>query len=354
MADRVILHIGLQKSGTTYVQKVLQECGDAVASAGITYPLPSPRRRRRDVENHEWPTYGLLGNEFPWVSRRRAESEREHWVRLLRQVRRSSRPVLLSAEALSVIRTPAIRRLLDALDASHVDVVITARSLGRTLPSLWQQHIRNGRRTDFEGYLAGLAEQRERPADEIENQLKLDRWRAFAVGGLVRRWAKEVGLDQVRLVTAGGGPPRTLWSRFVTAIGVPALEDVPPWPVLDLRTHSGLTAPETQLMMSLNEALVDAEWNGHDAGALRERIVTRGFQARPHRGARIMIPMEWRDRVARWSEEDLADLEATGVTVIGDLADLAYRPEPEPVRPVAPEEIAQAGAAAIMAAAGHP
>jgi hypothetical protein len=351
MADRVILHIGLQKSGTTYLQKVLQECGDAVDAGGITYPLPGGRRRRREVESHEWATYGLLGTEFPWVKQRRADAERDNWKWLLRQVRRSTRPVLLSAEALSVIRTPAIQRLLDALDAPRVDIVITARGLGRTLPSLWQQHVRNGRRTSFDSYLGGLAQQRERSADDIENAPDLDRWRAFALGGLVRRWVKAVGLDRVQLITTGGGPPRVLWSRFVHAIGAPALEETPPWNLLDLRTHSGLTAPETQVMMSLNSALAEAEWNGQASGELRDWIVTRGFQARPDRGTRIVIPLDWRERVAQWSTEDIADLDSTGVSIVGDVADLAYRPDPEPERPVPRDEIALAGAAAIMAVA---
>jgi hypothetical protein len=330
MADHVILHIGLQKSGTTYLQRVLQECVEAVGEAGLTYPLPPARRRRRQVESHEWPSYGLLGTEYPWVSERRARNERENWNRLARQIHRSRRPVLLSAEALSVIRAPAIDNVIEALAADRVDVVITARSLGRTLPSLWQQHVRNGRGTSFDRYLRRLAGEREHPGDDIEKRSELHLWRAFALGRLVRRWGNAVGLDRVRVVTSTGSPPRTLWARFAEAVGAPDLADAPPWHLLDLRTHSGLTDPETQVLMWLNTALREAEWSGQAAGDLRERIVLHGFMTRQDRGPRIVVPPPWRERVAGWCAEDTAELEATGVRIIGDIADLRYEPEPAP------------------------
>lgn len=357
MADRIILHIGLQKSGTTYLQRVLQDCGDAVGKAGLCYPLPPARRRRRTVESHEWATYGLLGTEFPWVTQRRADNEADNWHRLARQVRRAKQPVLLSAEALSVIRTGGIQRLVDEFDATRVEVVITCRSLGRSLPSLWQQHVRNGRSTSFERYLTMLADQRRRPAHEIEDEPDLHLWRAFAIGGLVRRWVKAVGLDRVQVVTATGSPPSTLWTRFVRAIGVPELTDAPPWQLLDMRTHSGLTAPEAQVLRRLNAELRDAEWTGLAAGDLRERIITRGFLPRPERGPHIVVPPSWRERVAHWCEEDVAELTGTGVAVVGDVADLLYDfdPDEDPARAaVSHEDFARATGAAILAAADRP
>src|SRR3954451_11393766 len=130
--------------------------------------VPPAGRRRRRTENHEWASYGLLGQEYPWVSETRATAERGAWRTLERQVSRAKGTVLLSAEALSVIRTPAIRTLLDRLGVGDVEGVATARSLHRTLPSLWQQHVRNGRRLGFERYLGMLEEQRNLPEARTE------------------------------------------------------------------------------------------------------------------------------------------------------------------------------------------
>ena len=350
MATRLVLHVGLQKSGTTYLQEVLTARAGELASAGVLYPLPSDRRRKRRTENHEWASYGLLGPEYPWVSDKRAAEERDSWKALEKQVARAPGTVLLSAEALSTVRTPAIRRLLDRLAVPDVEVVVTARSLSRSLPSLWQQHVRNGRRLGFERYLGMLEEQRGLPPERVEEEADLHLWRAFALGRLVRRWAAETGIERVRVVTSPGSPPHLLWARFCEAIGVPALaarkdEDE----VVDRPVHTGMTAAEASVMVSLNVALERANWARQPANRLREAVITEGFHARSSRGPRVAIPPAWSERVAQWAKEDNTELLESGVGLIGDTADLA--PARDDVRPPTPEEIGAAGAAAVVAAA---
>jgi hypothetical protein len=346
MASRLILHIGLQKSGTTYLQELIASGADELARAGIVYPVSPAGKRRRRTENHEWASYGLLGPEYPWVSEQRAATEKGTWKTLERQVARTKGTVLLSAEALSVIRTPAIRTLLAQLGVDDVEVVVTARSLGRSLPSLWQQHVRNGRRLGFERYLDMLGEQRRLPAARIEEDGELHLWRAFAIGRLARRWAREVGESRVRVVTSPGRPPQLLWARFAEAIGVPGFtfhaDDVAARPV-----HIGLTAPEAVVLTSLNSALATAGWAPDQARRLREAVLTNGFQSRAERGPRIAVPPHWRSRVAEWSAEDISELLESGVTVIGDTADL--RSDWEDVQAPTIEEVGAASAAAVLA-----
>jgi hypothetical protein len=348
MASRLILHIGLQKSGTTYLQELIASGAAELAEAGVVYPVAPAGKRRRRTENHEWASYGLLGPEYPWVSEQRAAAEKGAWKTLERQVARTKGTVLLSAEALSAIRTPAIRTLLDRLAVRDVEVVVTARSLSRTLPSLWQQHVRNGRRLGFERYLAMLEEQRRMPAARVEEDVDLHLWRAFAIGRLVRRWAREVGESRVRVVTSPGRPPELLWARFAEAIGVPGFT----FRAGDAGrpVHTGLTAPEAVVLTSLNAALASAGWPSDRARRLREAVLTDGFKPRAERGPRIAVPAHWRSRVADWSAEDVADLLDSGVTLIGEPADL--RPAGEDVRAPTIEEVGAACAAAVLAVNG--
>ena len=145
--------------------------------------------------------------------------------------------MLLSAEALSVIRTPAIHFLLDSLGCADVDIIVTARDLGRALPSLWQQHILNGFSTSMERYLQVLASERARPHEEIENERALHRWRAFALGGLLRRWSAVTGAARVRLVTNPDSPPELLWHRFGQVAGIGEFAGRVPEQVLRRRSH---------------------------------------------------------------------------------------------------------------------
>lgn len=339
MASRLILHVGLQKSGTTYLQDVLANSADEL---GVAYPL-FPQRGRR---NHEWATYGLLGTEYPWVSQRRAAQEAAEWKRLERRVAREPGAVLLSAEALSAIRTPAIRLLLDRLGVPDVEVVVTARGLTRTLPSLWQQHVRNGRRLGFDRYLKMLDEQRRQGPDRIEADRELHLWRAFALGGLVRRWGAEVGMARVRVVTSPGSPPELLWSRFAEAAGLPGFAGRG---VVARRVHAGLTAPEITVLASLNAALDDAGWEAVAARRLREAICLEGFARRSDRGPRIVVPPQWSARVRQWSAEDIADVRDSGVAIVGDPADLDQAADSgEPGEPTI-EQITAAGVAAVLA-----
>lgn len=351
MASRVVLHIGQQKSGTTYLQEVLQGCTDRLAQAGVLYPLPTAERRRRTIESHDWATQGLLGTEYPWVSQRQASRERGTWEWLAREVRRWHGTALVSAEGLSVIRTAAIHRVLDGLGADDVDVVVTARSLGRSVPSLWQQNARNGRCASFETYLEKLAEQRERSVDDVEAVRELHLWRSFALGRLVRRWAAVVGPERVRLVVSPSSPPTMLWSRFASAVGLAELADGLPAELIDKRTHAGLTAPEAVALLSVNSALAQTRLSRAAANRVRRLVITHGFAVRADRGPRIAIPPPWRDQVAKWSREDLAEFAEcaeAGVASIGDVADLRYEPSDDSTPAPSPEEISDANAAAML------
>lgn len=348
MAARIILHIGVQKSGTTFLQHVLQANADALVKAGVRYPVsPDWARGKRTVANHEWASYGLLGTEFPWVSQDRASEETSSWQTLLDDVKSRPGTALLSAEALSVIRTPAIHRLLDALGADEVEVVITARSLGWALPSLWQQHIRNGRSVSFERYLTGLAAERERGRDHIETDRSAHLWRAFHLGGLAQRWSN-AGATRVSVVTTPGKPPHLLWQRFAEAIGLPSFAEPPTMPTD--RAHTGLTAPETLVLSSMNAAIRQTSWSGQNADLIRQAVTAR-FQSRAKRGNKVAAPPEWQARLAEWAEDDLATLQNTPAHIVGDLEDLRYDPSTETAAPPTPEEIAQAGAEAALALA---
>jgi hypothetical protein len=348
VASKIVLHIGLQKSGTTFLQHVMQVGAEALAGAGVRYPVPLDwDRGKRTVANHEWPSYGLLGTEYPWVSDQRAAEESGSWRDLLDEVECWPGTVLLSAEALSVIRRPAVDRLLEALGVGDVEVVITARSLGRSLPSLWQQHIRNGRSVSFTSYLRTLAEQRDTGWEHIEKDPALHIWRAFSLSRLVRRWS-EAGAARVSVVTTPGKPQDLLLRRFAQAAGLPDLADVPV--MAGRQAHTGLTAAETLVLSSMNSAIRERSWSGQNADWVRQ-VVTERFQAREGRGGRVVIPPEWRPRLAEWSDEDLAGLRGTSASVIGDVADLRYDPDREKESAPTAEEVGAAGAEAAVALA---
>lgn len=352
MAQRLVLHIGVQKSGTTYLQRMLEERAAALEELGVVYPLPDDQGPVR-VNAHEAATYGLLGGEYPWVGGRRAAAEEQWWIRLRDRVRACPGTAVVSAEALSVVRSDAGQRVIDELGADEVQVVVTARSLGRLLPSSWQQHVRNGRSAGFPRFLEGLADQRARGWEEIEKELDAHMWRAFGLGRLAERWACLVGVDEVTVVGNPGSGAGSLWHRFMEACGLSEEAARLPAPSEGTTVHGGVTGPEVEVLRALNANLPARGWTHEEGALLRDRIV-QAFRDREERGPRPAIPPRFREQVAQWSAEDLDDLRACGARVVGSLEELAYAPEDDPA-PLRPADIAEAsGLASVVCAESGP
>ncbi|OLT30556.1 hypothetical protein BJF79_38710 [Actinomadura sp. CNU-125] len=148
--------------------------------------------------------------------------------------------------------------------------------------------------------------------------------------------------------TSPGRPPELLWSRFAQAIGVPGLAEIPPVQEEGPLAHTGLTAPETLVIAGLNDRLRERSWPRQSADRIRQQVTER-FQTRDRRGARVVVPPEWRERVAGWSRDDVAALPDTGARLIGDTNDLAYDPGRDGTSVPTPEETAAAAAEAVLA-----
>ena len=357
MADRLLLHIGTQKSGTTYLQRVLARLSGELKREGVLYP--TRLQGRREIYNHEAAAYGLLGTaSFPWVAAQRAEGQASAWERLRRKVQDWDGTAIVSGEAFSVIDPAAARRLVDSLGIPNTHVIITARDLGRVLPSSWQQHIRNGRSTSFASYLQQQAERRgEGSARDLTRRWDEDPeqtfWRAYAIGGLVERWAPLARTVSVVTVPRRGAAPDELWHRFRRALDLgPVLPETPP-AIDDLEANVGLTEPEVLVLAALNRQVDSTKADSPDMRALRARIVREAFAPRADRGTSVRIPDAWVPRVTAWADDDLTMLRSTSALLVGPESDLVVEPPTGPGGdgPRA-DEVARAAGAALAYLAG--
>ncbi len=356
MADRLLLHIGTQKSGTTYLQRVLARLSGDLKRDGVLYP--TRLQGRREIYNHEAAAYGLLGTaSFPWVARSRADGQQSAWDRLRRKVQDWDGTAIVSGEALSVIDARAAHRLVESLGVPNTHIVITARDLGRVLPSSWQQHIRNGRSTSFASYLTQQAERRgEGDARALAARWDSDPeqtfWRAYAIGGLVERWSPLARTVSVVTVPRRGAAPDELWHRFRRALDVGSVLPETPPAIDDLEANVGLTEPEVLVLAALNRQVDSTKADSPEMRALRARIVRDAFAPRPDRGSPVRIPDSWIPRVSAWAAEDLAVLRSTPAIVVGSESDLVVEPPAAASGPVGADEVARAAGAALAYLAG--
>ena len=198
MADRVVLHVGLMKSGTTFVQGRLEANRSALADRGVLFPGPTWARQTRAVQDLIGSRHGQAGD----------------WDDPVREVAAWPGTAVVSMEYLGPIAPARIERIVADLAGTRVEAVVTVRDLGRAVPAMWQETLKNRRTWSWTDYLAALED------GEAEAGRKF--WRQQDAARVVGRWVDGLGPDAVSVVTVppSGSPGDLLWDRFLDAAGL--------------------------------------------------------------------------------------------------------------------------------------
>ena len=298
----VHLHIGAMKTGTSYIQSNLDLAQSALADAGVLYP-------------------GRVGAAVHDVLEKRGArhlgSASGSWSRLVETIHAWHGPsAIVSMEFLALATTAQVGLIVDSLRPADVRVVLTARDLARAVPSAWQQTTKNRKTVSWEEFLAALVSTNDH-GDRVRERF----WRHHDLAAIARTWVGVVGPDRLTVVTVppSGEAPHVLWDRFCSATGL----DVNAYPTaLAKAVNSSLGFAEAEMMRRLNVEL----GRGIEQPAYR-RIVTEFISGDVLRGtAERTLPPTLPDDVYHWAVRRSAalrgDLEALGVRVVGDLADL--------------------------------
>lgn len=293
-----MLHAGLMKSGTTYVQHRMARSPESLAAYGFRFAGRSWHDQVVAVSD-------LLG------TKRRARGDFDGaWERMAEEIRAYDGTVVISMEFLGPANAESIGRIVEAFPGTRVEMVLTVRDLSRTVVAMWQENIKNGRSHGWAEYLREV-----RRRDGASGRMF---WRQQGAFGIVERWRQVLGDDHITVVTVPrpGADPEELWLRFCRAIGLPP-EACPPTPP----ANESLGAASVQVMRRVNEALAgyDVPWPQYSRElkfGLAKSILTR------HRREEEPLGL----RTPRWLRREAAGmrerLRGTGVRIVGDLADL--------------------------------
>ena len=134
------------------------------------------------------------------------------WDALVAEIAAWPGTAVISMEFLGPATPEQIATLLRSLGDSRVEVVMTLRDLGRTVPAMWQEIVQNGAVIGWSDWVASLA--RDQPTVG-------GFWRQFSMARITENWMAGVGADRVTLVTVppAGADPELLWGRFCAAAG---------------------------------------------------------------------------------------------------------------------------------------
>jgi hypothetical protein len=303
---RCYIHIGLPKTGTSYLQSILRQSEEAVTAQGLDL-LP------RTFVGRRYLTVALRDRLNP-------ETDPPAAFRVLERLRKEAADprgdrALVSQEILGALTPEQIRPLLDALPGYEPHVIVTVRDLARTLPSGWQQETQAYTRTTLDAFVAEFMDHENRAYRHQRRRV---------LSSVLDRWEQVVPPERIHVVTV---PPRSagsdvLLDRFCSLLGVdPATLDRE-----SVRENTALGAVQAELMRRVNVALGDRLT--HPRGEYEEHA--KKFLARqvllPQGGRPPRLPESAREWFTAASEALIERVSTGGYDVVGDLDDL--RPDP--------------------------
>ena len=201
MTDRVLVHIGLPKTATSYLQSILWSNRAALRAAGVV--LPGTERR-----DHLWAS--RVVREDPHLARQ-PERHRTSLDRLRRELSATPGVGLLSHEFFAAASPDQATRLVEALAPAVVEIVVTAREPLGLFTASWQESLKNGATTPLTDYGRHVS----RSPEAIWN------WRTLDLALVLERWSRAVPAERIHVLPLDPTQPHEdIWRRFAGVLHI--------------------------------------------------------------------------------------------------------------------------------------
>lgn len=298
MARRIFFHIGVPKSGTTYLQTAMWHNRPALRAQGFLYP----GSKRMDHYHASEIVRGAPPS--------RLGPNSGAWDDLVGSLRSWKGDGLISHEFFCMATAEQAQAAVSALAPAEVHVVLTARDYVRQFPAVWQEALKMRRNNSLDEFME-LAF-----AGELHGGWS---WDSQDVPAVLERWAGAVPTERVHVVTLppAGADRGLLWQRWRDVLGIDdsAFD-------MDLTFgNESLGAAQAALLHRVKPHLT--------APLTKSPVAHRWVRAYfghevlvPQRGDRFGLRAQDAARLRQRSIETVAAVERAGYQVSGDLADL--------------------------------
>jgi len=311
MTRRLFVHIGLHKTGTTYLQNLLRANRAQLRDQHVNFP------GGKDHLVQTFAVWDLIGRRPRGSKDARIPGQ---WALLVQHVNASVEPVtLISEERLSLATAKMARRVVGSFPDAEVHVIVTARDLARVLVSAWQEELKNDTTFTWQAYAAALRDLDNRSASPARGF-----WMRQDLPAILETWRDVVPAERIHLVTVPprGGDGALLTQRFCGVLGVdPArLTAKARW------NNETMGVAATEVVRRLNE-LLDHRLNQRQYDKVVKLTLAQDL-ARHADAERFVLPGEELDWVTGEARRHIRAISAGGYDVVGDLEDLVPRPGP--------------------------
>ncbi|MDQ3627322.1 MAG: hypothetical protein M3419_00565 [Actinomycetota bacterium] len=320
MADRVLLHIGAPKSGSTFVQSLLWKHRSALRGDGLLVPGRTPF-------DHNLASMA--------VRTATAHSRMQHraaatWQRLLGRIRQWPGSVVLSNEWFCWAAADGVDRALAELAPTPVHLLFTARAIAQQVPAAWQETLKVGSGESIDRFVERLDEPGARWS-----------WSTIDPAESLVRWARSVPTERVHLATVPprGSDPGLLWERVCQVLGI----DAAAYDADSPHANESLGVESAALLQragpQLRDAILDEDADWADPYRWLRNYLGHQLLV-PRRGSAIALPAPLVAGLAERAKRSVEVLAAQGYDVVGSLEDLLLTDQPAGGR--SPQEVSDA------------
>ncbi len=307
----VYVHVGLHKTGTTFLQNVMRANRDEMRAQGVEFP-GGPGEPVQTFA-----VWDLQGRRPRGVKDRRIAGTWDRLVKHVEDVDGAALPrVLISEERLSLCTLKQVRKVVDGFVGSEVHVIVTARDLGRVMVSAWQEEIKNDQTYTWREFAASIRDPGQRTVSPARAF-----WARQDLPVICELWESAVPAERIHVVTVppSGSSPDELMRRFSSVVGFdPAkLTNEPRW------NNESVGVAGTEVIRRVNERL-GGRLNQREHDKVMKLTVVP-MLARTTEPVRFALPQDDQPWVEELAVHAITTLGQAGYDVVGDLEDLRPR-----------------------------
>lgn len=306
MSQRIFLHVGSPKTGTTFLQEVLWAHHQQLREQGVLLPgtgIADHFRACLDVRpdaHRAKDSVGVSGA----------------WKQLVDQMSSWDGDSIVSHELFAAATAEQADQAVGSLDGAEVHVLVTTRDLLRQIPAEWQEHIKHRSTLTFAEFV-----------DAVRHKGPEARWfwRVQDTADVLERWGHSLPRDQVHVITVpvSGSGMGELWQRFAGLVGI----DDRDFDMAEARPNTSLRAEQVELLRRLNARLGERlPFPGTYPSVVKSFLAHQVLAGRD--GTKFGLVGDDIDYAIQRSKEMVGRLEQLGVTVSGDLQELVPAKDP--------------------------
>jgi hypothetical protein len=299
VASEVYFHIGLPKTGTTYLQDVLWGGRETLLEEGVLLPGAGHRQ-------HLWAALDL--QERRGLAARHPKAVGS-FAALADEVRQWRGRAVISHEFFCGARKQQVTRAMEALGPAEVHLVITARDTLSMLTAGWTEYVKNGGSRSLE-----QMPPKGHRAPEFS-------WLTWDLGDVLRRWGPAVPPERVHVLTmpTSDEPADQHWRNFAGLLGLKGEYRPAGSPA-----NQALGVVQIETLRRVNDQLKGFA-RPVDRGQWIRGYLAEGLLARQHGERPGASPEQVADCVER-AERAVALIREHGYDVVGDIGRLVVDP----------------------------